>query len=62
MSCLYQAPFVGLRHENCTLSDIHGNEIALSEVLRDIEARGGATGYWILGDFGRSWTAAGAGA
>jgi predicted phosphodiesterase len=32
------------------LSDIHGNEIALSAVLRDIEARGGANAYWILGD------------
>jgi predicted phosphodiesterase len=32
------------------LADIHGNEIALSAVLRDIEARGGVNAYWILGD------------
>jgi predicted phosphodiesterase len=32
------------------LSDIHGNEIALNAVLRDIEARGGVDAYWILGD------------
>ena len=32
------------------LADIHGNEIALSAVLRDIQARGGVNAYWILGD------------
>jgi predicted phosphodiesterase len=32
------------------LADIHGNELALSAVLRDIEARGGVNAYWILGD------------
>jgi predicted phosphodiesterase len=32
------------------LADIHGNQIALSAVLRDIEARGGVNAYWILGD------------
>ena len=32
------------------LSDIHGNEIALNAVLADVTARGGADGYWILGD------------
>jgi putative phosphoesterase len=33
------------------LSDIHGNTIALSAVLADIERQGGVDGYWILGDF-----------
>ena len=32
------------------LADIHGNELALNAVLRDIEARGGVNAYWILGD------------
>jgi predicted phosphodiesterase len=32
------------------LSDIHGNAFALSAVLADIAARGGADVYWILGD------------
>lgn len=32
------------------LSDIHGNSIALNAVLLDISAKGGADGYWILGD------------
>ena len=32
------------------LSDIHGNPIALDAVLGDIEARGGADGYLVLGD------------
>ncbi|HSJ56091.1 MAG TPA: metallophosphoesterase family protein [Anaerolineae bacterium] len=32
------------------LSDIHGNSIALDAVMRDVEARGGADGYWVLGD------------
>lgn len=32
------------------LADIHGNLIALDAVLKDIEQRGGADAYWILGD------------
>lgn len=32
------------------LSDIHGNSIALDAVLRDIQQRGGADAYWVLGD------------
>ncbi|HVU13086.1 MAG TPA: metallophosphoesterase family protein [Phototrophicaceae bacterium] len=32
------------------LADIHGNSIALDAVLADIQAHGGADGYWILGD------------
>jgi predicted phosphodiesterase len=32
------------------LSDIHGNTIALDAVLDDIDARGGADRYWLLGD------------
>jgi predicted phosphodiesterase len=32
------------------LADIHGNSIALDAVLADLEARGGADEYWILGD------------
>ena len=32
------------------LSDIHGNSIALSAVLDDIEAQGAVDEYWILGD------------
>jgi predicted phosphodiesterase len=31
-------------------SDVHGNPIALDAVLADIEQRGGADGYWVLGD------------
>ncbi len=31
-------------------SDIHGNSIALDAVLQDIQARGGADAYWVLGD------------
>ncbi len=33
------------------LSDIHGNPLALDAVLADVEARGGADAYWVLGDF-----------
>jgi predicted phosphodiesterase len=33
------------------LSDVHGNPIALDAVLRDLEARGGADAYWVIGDF-----------
>jgi predicted phosphodiesterase len=32
------------------LSDIHGNATALKAVLADIAERGGADGYWIMGD------------
>ena len=32
------------------LSDTHGNPIAVDAVLADIEARGGADAYWVLGD------------
>jgi predicted phosphodiesterase len=32
------------------LADIHGNTIALDSVLKDIQARGGVDGYWVLGD------------
>ena len=32
------------------LSDTHGNSVALDAVLRDIEAQGDVTAYWILGD------------
>ena len=32
------------------LSDIHGNPIALDAVLVDVQAQGGVSGYWILGD------------
>ena len=32
------------------LSDIHGNNIALQAVLDDINIKGGADEYWILGD------------
>jgi putative phosphoesterase len=32
------------------LSDIHGNDLALRAVLKEIEANGGADRYWILGD------------
>lgn len=32
------------------LADIHGNDLALEAVLNDIEARGGADAYWVLGD------------
>ena len=31
-------------------SDVHGNPIALDAVLRDVRERGGADGYWVLGD------------
>ena len=31
-------------------SDIHGNSVALEAVLKDIEAQGEVTAYWILGD------------
>lgn len=32
------------------LSDIHGNLTALETVLADVEARGGADAFWVLGD------------
>lgn len=32
------------------LADIHSNVIALNAVLADIDARGGADTYWVLGD------------
>jgi predicted phosphodiesterase len=32
------------------LSDVHANPIALDAVLRDVEERGGADGYWVLGN------------
>lgn len=32
------------------LADIHGNRLALDAVLEDIERRGGADEYWVLGD------------
>lgn len=32
------------------LADIHGNDVALEAVLKDIEQRGGADAYWVLGD------------
>jgi len=32
------------------LADIHGNDIALEVVLKDIENKGGVDGYWVLGD------------
>jgi predicted phosphodiesterase len=32
------------------LADVHGNPIALDAVLADVEAQGGADGYWVLGD------------
>ena len=32
------------------LSDIHGNDIALTAVLNDIEERGGVESFWIMGD------------
>ena len=32
------------------LSDVHGNLIALDAVLHDVETRGGADAYWVLGD------------
>ena len=32
------------------LADIHGNDLALEAVLNDIEMRGGADAYWVLGD------------
>jgi len=31
-------------------SDIHGNSLALDAVLQDIQTRGGADAYWVLGD------------
>ncbi len=33
------------------LSDLHGNTITLEAVLADIQSRGGADGYWLLGDY-----------
>ena len=33
------------------LADIHGNSIALDAVLADIESRGGADAFWLLGDY-----------
>ena len=32
------------------LSDVHANPIALEAVLADVQERGGADGYWVLGD------------
>ena len=32
------------------LADIHGNRLALDAVLDDVERRGGADEYWVLGD------------
>ncbi|MEE8291327.1 MAG: metallophosphoesterase family protein [Candidatus Tectomicrobia bacterium] len=32
------------------LSDMHGNSIALDEVLSDVQTLGGADAYWVLGD------------
>jgi len=32
------------------LSDVHGNSIALDAVLADVDARGGADEYLVLGD------------
>lgn len=32
------------------MSDVDGNPIALDAVLGDVETRGGADGYWVLGD------------
>ena len=32
------------------ISDIHGNDIALDAVLDDIERKGGADVFWVLGD------------
>jgi predicted phosphodiesterase len=32
------------------LADIHGNDIALEVVLKDIENQGGADAYWVVGD------------
>ncbi len=31
-------------------SDVHANPVALDAVLADVDARGGADGYWVLGD------------
>ena len=31
-------------------SDIHGNSVGLEAVLADIESKGGADHYWVLGD------------
>ena len=33
------------------LADIHGNSIALHNVLQDIQSIGGVDEYWFLGDF-----------
>lgn len=33
------------------LADIHGNSIALENVLKDIEFSGGVDEYWLLGDY-----------
>jgi predicted phosphodiesterase len=33
------------------LADIHGNSIALENVLKDIEVSGGVNEYWLLGDY-----------
>lgn len=33
------------------LSDTHGNPLALDAVLADIQIRGEADRYWVLGDF-----------
>jgi predicted phosphodiesterase len=33
------------------LADIHGNSIALDNVLQDIASQGGVDEYWLLGDY-----------
>ena len=33
------------------IADIHGNSLALNEVLGDIQAQGSADAYWFLGDY-----------
>ncbi len=32
------------------LADIHGNDIALEQVLLDIDQQDGVDAYWVLGD------------
>lgn len=33
------------------LADIHGNSLALENVLQDVDSMGGVDEYWLLGDF-----------